>query len=197
MKKPFLLFCTLFLQWIYAESVSPAKTVEVKKSVESSITPNAVKKPPHLKPAPVPSYNMGEEWEAVRQVKGVSTYRLQNDANTIGVFHARSFKRKFKWTKSSALLKKMMDKKKEALALLNITDWSIDNHSWKKKKTELTVEGSYKTPADKSVFFKEVHHFDKGRVFQILITSQDKNFLNTSMAHQFFNKAKTVLSNGV
>ena len=195
-----VLFCSFICAEIaYAESVSPnqTKAVEAKKSDDSSATQDASKKPPQLKPAPVPSYNMGKEWKAVRQVDGVSTYRLKTNANTIGTFHARSLKKPFKRKKSKSVFEKMMKRKAKALALLNITGWKVDSHSWKKKKNnqaELTIEGSYKTPVGESVFFKEVHYFNKKKVFQILMTSQEKDFLHTPTAQGFFNKAKAVLN---
>ena len=194
-----VLFCAfIFTEITYAESASSAKAAEAKKSVDSSATQDASKKkPPELKPAPIPSYNMGKGWKAVRQVDGVSTYRLKTNANTIGTFHARSLKKPFKRKKSKSVFEKMMKRKAKALALLNITGWRVDNHSWKKKKNnqaELTIEGSYKTPVGESVFFKEIHYFNKKKVFQILMTSQKKDFLNTPIAQSFFNKAKVVLN---
>ena len=193
-----VLFCSFICAEItYAESAKVAKAVEAKKTVDSSATQSTPKKPPQLKPAPVPSYNMGKEWEAVRQVDGVSTYRLKTNSNTIGTFHARSLKKTFNTKRSKSVFEKMMKRKAKVLALLNITGWKVDNHSWKKKKNNqavLTVEGSYKTPLGESVFFKEVHYFNKKKVFQVLMTSQEKDFLNTPMAQGFFNKAKAVLN---
>ena len=194
-----VLFCAFICAEItYAESALSVKAAKAKKSDDSSATQDASKKkPPELKPAPVPSYNMGKEWKAVRQVDGVSTYRLKTNTNTIGTFHARSLKKPFNTKRAKSVFEKMIKRKAKALALLNITGWRVDNHSWKKKKNnqaELTIEGSYKTPVGESVFFKEIHYFNKKKFFQILMTSQKKDFLNTPTAQGFFNKAKAVLN---
>ena len=146
-----------------------------------------------IKPAPLPTYDMGSSWLGVRFVDGVSTYTLKENPKVIGTFHLHRKDKNLdlKKIKTKKFFKDFVRRKKEQLGVMNIWEWTVDQHQIRKKEDsmELDVLGSYKRDGSIKVFFKEKQVFFVDQVYQILVISPEKKVLQSKSIQIFFKKA--------
>ena len=186
----FILWTLLASEKVFSQDVSQKTPSSV-----SNKTPEKQKEI-KLKPAPLPTHDMGSSWLGVREADGVSTYKLKENSKVIGTFHLQKQDKKLNWKelKSKDFFKKFVQRKKEWLSVINIWEWKAHQHRIKKRKDfmELSVLGSYKKVDGKLVFFKERQMFFSDQVYQILVISSEENLLKAKSVRSFFKKAQKI-----
>ena len=190
---------SLFILWtLFASEKVFSKSKDVSQKTSSSVSNKTPAKQEEikLKPAPLPTHDMGSSWLGVREADGVSTYKLKESPKVIGTFHLQKQDKKLDWKElnSKDFFKKFVQRKKEWLSVINIWEWKAHQHRIKKRKDfmELSVSGSYKKVDEKLVFFKERQMFFSDQVYQILVISPEENLLKAKSVRSFFKKAQKI-----
>ena len=139
-----------------------------------------------------------EHWQFIRKADGVSTYKHPDHSHIIGTFQQNKTDKKYKWKKlgSKKIFNQIVSDKKNMLSYINISDWKVKEHYWKKRKKyyELGMRGSYLNKDSKEVFFYERHFYYPENVQQMLIISPNEEFLKTKTALRFFARARNILA---
>ena len=149
-----------------------------------------------------------EGWKFIRLADGVSTYKLKTDKNTIGVFHSQTAKKPVNWKKINpdTFFIKIIEDKRSLMSMIDVFDWTTNERSWSKKGRgfELTMSGSYTDKKDKKIYFREYHFYLPKKTHQILITSSNRELLDTRQtpdslkktysARVFFQQVKKILN---
>ena len=144
-----------------------------------------------------------EGWKFVRLADGVFTYKLEKDKNTVGVFHSQTAQNSVNWNKINpdTFFTKIIEDKNLLMTMIHIFDWTTNDRKWVKKGKgfELTMQGSYTDKKGEKIYFSEYHFYLPRTTHQILITSPNREFLNTNNqdasnpAMLFFKEAKKIL----
>ena len=176
----------LFLLVFPFTSVAKNKSLKIKASVKKTI-PNI------------------EGWKFIRLTNGVFTYKLEKDKNTVGVFHSQTAQNSVNWNKINpdTFFTKIIEDKNLLMTMIHIFDWTTNDRKWVKKGKgfELTMQGSYTDKKGEKIYFSEYHFYLPRTTHQILITSPNREFLNTNNqdasktypAILFFQEAKKIL----
>ena len=185
-----LLLSFFFVKFSLAQTgVSVVKSSSVKKVSKSSVR----------SPATVTTLPMSriKAWKAVRQMNGVSTYVLLNNRSTVGVFHTKALEKPLSWkeVRSKKFFEQFKENKRRFLSVMKISNWEVSSQRWKRRKgyLEWNLEGSYNNSSGKKVYFKENHLYFPSKLHQVLITSNEQRFFETTKDEDFIKVAQREL----
>ena len=139
-----------------------------------------------------------KDWKFVRAVNGVYTYKLKENKNVIGTFHSRKFKKSADWDSidPDEFFKKINKEKSLIMALINISDWRVNQFRWEKQKEffELQMKGSYTDPQGRNIYFYENHLYSSKNTQQILVISPHLIAPKQESFRSFLHQAKRILN---
>ena len=136
-------------------------------------------------------------WDFIRFADSVFTYSFSKNDRVIGTFHSRNLKKKKNWRRlgSDKIFNQVMVDKKAMMSLINISNWKVDNKTFKKKRGyyRLFMAGSYFDKDKKQTFFREVHLYYPKKVQQILVISPEKKFFKKQEFKDFIKGVQSFL----
>lgn len=87
----------------------------------------------------------------------------------------------------SDILGEIQQQKKQGLALMGVSDWTLSESYW--QKDALIQQGEYKDRDQTKVYFEERHYFNDQRHIIILLTAQSRPELERARESRFFETA--------
>ncbi len=133
-----------------------------------------------------------EAWHLVRQSDGVQLWQLKGNARVLGTLRSAQRERPLEGGPPRHFFENFARHKRETLALINITQWQAEKHTWTKEggHHKLAIWGHYLDYKRQKIAFVEHHFFGRQQTHQILMTYPASVSMTQSDIDDFMKGAK-------